>query len=200
MQVAILLFNGFETLDVFGPVEILGRLPDRFQLSYYSLTGGIITSTQGVEISTRAIGEITLPLHILLIPEGKGTRSEINNKELIYEINRLADSSDYVLTVCTGSALLAKTPLLNGRTATSNKRAFDWVMSVNTQVNWKRKARWTVDDKYYTSSGISAGMDMTLAFVKDMLNAESARQVAREMEYEWNDNPENDKFSAATPQ
>lgn len=200
MQVAILLFNGFETLDVFGPVEILGRLPDRFQLSYYSLTGGIITSTQGVEISTRTIGEIPLPLHILLIPGGKGTRSEINNKELIYEINRLADSSDYVLTVCTGSALLAKTPLLNGRTATSNKRAFDWVMSVNTQVNWKRKARWTVDAKYYTSSGISAGMDMTLAFVGDTLNAESARQVAREMEYEWNDNPENDKFSAATPQ
>lgn len=195
MKALAVLFDNFETLDVFGPVEILGRLPEYFEIGYYSLEGGIKHSTQKVSILTKKLDAINEKPDVLLIPGGKGTRTEIDNKELIDQIRHLSKQSKYVLTVCTGSVLLAKTKLLDGKIATSNKRAFDWVMSSRKEVKWKRKARWTVDGKYYTSSGISAGMDMTLGFVNDILGSDTSTRIAGEMEYEWNSNPENDNFA-----
>jgi len=195
MKVRVILFDNFETLDVFGPVEILGRLPDYFTIYYYSLNGGIKTSTQGVSISTQKLPATDNNFDILLIPGGKGTRKDINNTELIAIIKNLSIHSKYTLTVCTGSALLAQTGLLDGKVATSNKRAFDWVKSTRQQIEWKGKARWTVDGKFYTSSGISAGMDMTLGFVNDILGREYAERITTEMEYHWNSNPEDDQFT-----
>ena len=195
MKVCVILFDNFETLDVFGPVEILGRLPEIFSIDYYSLDGDIKTSTQGVNISTQKLSARDNYFDILLIPGGKGTRKEIDNNELITVIKALSVQSKYTLTVCTGSALLAQTGLIDGKTVTSNKRASDWVKSTRQQVEWQGKARWTVNGKFYTSSGISAGMDMTLGFVSDILGREFAEKIAAEMEYEWNSDPDNDKFA-----
>lgn len=195
MNVVVILFDNFETLDVFGPVEILGRLPEYFPIGYYSLEGGVKTSTQGVSISTHSLTTINDKPDILIIPGGKGTRKEVDNQELIQAIKHFSEESKYILTICTGSALLAQTGLLDGRVATSNKRAFDWVKSTRNAVTWRGKARWTVDSRYYTSSGISAGMDMTLGFVNDLLGPECAERIAKEMEYEWNSDPDNDKFA-----
>ncbi len=195
MKVVVILFNNFETLDVFGPVEILGRLPEYFEIEYYSLEGSFVKSTQGVSIQTHKLSSIYQSPDILLIPGGVGTREEVNNAALIERIKYLSVQSTYVLTVCTGSALLAKTKLLDGKTATSNKRAFEWVKSMNDKVKWKEKARWTVDGKYYTSSGISAGMDMTLGFINDILGRPFSERIAKEMEYNWNADPDNDIFS-----
>ncbi len=61
-------------------------------------------------------------------------------------------------------------------------------------VNWIRKSRWTVDDKYYTFSGVSAGMDMTLGFLSDTHGIEFARQVAFHIEYNWTEDKDNDNF------
>lgn len=194
MKVTIFLFENFEILDVFGPVEIMGRLPENFKVAYYSLYGGLIRSTQGVEIITRKIDDCLLS-DILLVPGGIGTRKEVDRYKLIDSIKKLSNMSKYVLTVCTGSALLAKTGLLDGKRATSNKRAFDWAKSVRSEVEWVKKARWTVDGKFYTSSGVSAGMDMTLGFISDIISVEEANKIAREIEYEWNSDPGNDKFS-----
>lgn len=176
MKVNVLLFDNFETLDVFGPVEIFGRMPEDFEIDYYSLTGGIVTSTQGVKIMTKNMGEREDENDLFFIPGGKGTRKEVDNTGLIKVIKETALSSRFVLTVCTGSALLAKTGLLDGWQATSNKRAMEWVMSVREEVEWKRKARWTRDGKYYTSSGISAGMDMALGFIGDLFGKEQAKK------------------------
>jgi transcriptional regulator GlxA family with amidase domain len=99
-----------------------------------------------------------------------------------------------VLTVCTGSALLARTGLLSGRRATSNKRAFDWVVEQDRGVLWKRKARWIRDDKYYTSSGVSAGIDMTLGFVGDRHGTETAERISKGIEYLWNRDSGYDPF------
>lgn len=195
MNITIILFDNFETLDVFGPVEIFGRLPEHFSIAYYSLDGGIKTSTQGVEINTGKLTQKAENTDILLIPGGKGTRTEVDNFLLTDALTKLAVEARYVLTVCTGSALLATTHLMDGKIATSNKRAFEWVQSVRPQVEWKRKARWTNQGKYYTSSGISAGMDMALGFLSDILNLEVAERIAREMEYNWNSDKENDPFA-----
>jgi putative intracellular protease/amidase len=194
MNVGVLLFEDFETLDVFGPVEILGRLKEFYSINFYSLFGEQIMNNHGILISTKKLEEINNGVDIFLIPGGHGTRKEIDNILLIDKIRQIADLSKYVLTVCTGSALLAKTGLLDGKKATSNKRAFAWVMTNGENVNWLKKSRWTVDDKYYTSSGVSAGMDMTLGFLSDLHGIEFARQVAFQIEYNWTEDKDNDNF------
>ena len=195
MQVGVLLFEDFETLDVFGPVEILGRLKDHYQVGFYSQPGGIVKNTHGVAIVTLPLGTIMEGVDVFLIPGGYGTRKEVNNNTLIDAIKQISELSRYVLTVCTGSALLARTGLLDKRIATSNKRAFDWVMTNGENVQWNKKARWTVDGKYYTSSGVSAGMDMTLGFLKDIHGEEFAKTAAFQIEYTWQDDKDKDDFS-----
>ena len=194
MKVAVLLFDNFETLDVFGPVEIFGRLTDDYQVFFYSLSGGLIENSHGVSILTKSLSDIENGVNIFLIPGGYGTRVEVNSGSLIDKIKKISELSEYVLTVCTGTALLAKTGLLNGRKATSNKRAFDWVTTQGLNVNWVRRARWVVDDKYYTSSGVSAGMDMTLGFLQDMHGVDFARDIAHAIEYNWRENKDEDDF------
>lgn len=194
MNVGVVLFNEFETLDVFGPVEILGRLKDLFTVEYYSFTGGMITNSHGIRILTEPLDTIQHGVDILLIPGGHGTRREVDNASLIDLIRQVADGSTYVLTVCTGSAILARTGLLNERKATSNKRAFSWVMTTGDKVIWVRKARWIVDGKYYTSGGVSAGMDMTLGFLSDRYGEPFARKVAFQIEYNWVADKEDDVF------
>ena len=96
--------------------------------------------------------------------------------------------------------MLAKTGLLNGRRATSNKRAMDWVVSVNPAVNWVHRARWVVDGKFYTSSGVSAGIDMALGFLADRFGQEAAEEAALGAEYLWNRDRDNDPFACDAQQ
>jgi len=195
MNVGVLLFDNFETLDVFGPVEILGRLKDLYSIRFYSLSGGLIRNSHGISIVTEKLEPEHSNSEIIIIPGGAGTRLGVNNALLIDTIRKISVSSNYVLTICTGSALLAKTGLLDGRKATSNKRAFDWVLTNGKDVNWIKHARWVVDGKYYTSSGVSAGMDMALGFLAERHGLEFARKVAFEIEYNWTEESEDDNFS-----
>ena len=194
MNLTVLLFEDFETLDVFGPVEIFGRLKDIYQVSFCSIAGGLIKNEHGITIVTECIDDLKNKIDIFLIPGGHGTRVAIKDAVLIDKIIAICRQSKYVLTVCTGSALLAKTGLLDGRKATSNKKAFDWVVTQEQQVEWIKKARWTKADKFYTSAGVSAGMDMSLGFLSDMHGVDFARKVAFEIEYNWIENMEEDDF------
>jgi len=195
MNCVIILFNDFETLDVFGPVEVLGRIPDAYNLGFYSLHGGLVRSRQNTEIQTHPFDQIDIEKeYLILIPGGQGTRPLVNDAEYIEKIKFLSQKAKQVLTVCTGSAVLAKIGLLKGKNATSNKIAFDWVTTNDTDVNWIRKARWVVDGKYYSSSGVSAGIDMTLGFISDMQGKDVAVNSARNIEYIWNEDKENDPF------
>lgn len=190
----ILLFHNFETLDAFGPAEIIGKLSGDYMLGFYSLHGGIVESSQKIQVNTLPLSEINT-CGILLIPGGMGTRTLVNDKEFIEQIKSLSEKARYVLTVCTGSALLAKTNLLDGLKATSNKRAFEWACSNGTEVNWVKQARWVNDDKYYTSSGVSAGIDMTLGFIRDIHGLKTAQKIADHIEYIWNANQNKDPFA-----
>ncbi len=192
MRVNVLLFDDFETLDAFGPVEILGKI-EGYELHYGSLYGGEIISAQDTRIMTERIDLVNTD-GLLVVPGGKGTRTYVDNGAFLASLKMAAEQAAYCLSICTGSALLAKTGLLDGKEATTNKKAFDWVRSVGEHVQWKEKARWVADGKYYTSSGVSAGIDMTLGFVRDMLGEEKAWEIANHIEYIWNSDCENDLF------
>ena len=189
MNFYFLLFDRFETLDLFGPVEIFGRTPDA-GLHYVSTDGGVITSAHGAQIKTSKV-DILPGNSVLLIPGGAGTRILVNDASFLEKIRELANSAEYVLSVCTGSALLAAAGLLEGKKATSNKFAFEWVKSTG-DAEWVGKARWVHYGKYYTSSGVSAGIDMALGFVADTYGRDVAEENAKNAEYIWNDNADND--------
>jgi transcriptional regulator GlxA family with amidase domain len=194
MQVAVLLFDDFETLDVFGPVELFGRLKDYYQISFYSLDGGLVKNNHGLSVLSEPLDNMKEEPGIFFIPGGYGTRKEVEHVQLLDNIRAISAKAQFVLTVCTGSGLLAKTGLLDGKSATSNKRAFAWASSQGLKVNWIKKARWTVDGNYYTSAGVSAGMDMVLGFLQDRHGTAFARKLAFEIEYNWQENKDEDQF------
>ena len=192
MNINCLLFNDFETLDIFGAVEVFGKI-DGCSIKYFSIMGGIISNQDNVQIVTENIDKIE-KYDVLLVPGGMGTRILVNDDEFINKLKIIVEKSSWCLTVCTGSALLAKTGLLDNHEATSNKIAFEWVKSIGKNVKWKNKARWVIDGKYYTSSGVSAGIDMSLGFVCDRFGEEIAKKIAQRIEYEWGNNKDNDIF------
>lgn len=192
-HINVLLFDDFTVLDAIGPAEVLARLKDDYRLDYFSLAGGEVTGSANVKINTKPISAI-MQHDILLVPGGFGTRTLVNDSLFIQALRELVQKSETVLTVCTGSALLAKTGLLNNARATSNKIAWDWVTEQNTQVYWIKKARWVADGKFYTSGGVSAGIDMALGFVADRFSQDTARKIAHALEYVWNSDQDEDLF------
>lgn len=191
-----IVFDDFETLDLFGPIEMFGSLPEYFHIQFASITGGTIHNHHGVALQTIAVAELTHPTNILLVVGGKGTRTLINDSDFLQTLTKLADSADWVLSVCTGSALLAKAGILNDKQATSNKQAWQWVTEQSSKVHWIKQARWVVYDKFYTSSGVSAGIDMALGFIADRHGIDTARQTANYTEYHWQENSQLDDFYA----
>jgi len=123
-----------------------------------------------------------------------GTRALVNEAQFIKHLKSIAESSKYVLSVCTGSALLAKTGLLDNRNATTSKTAFSWVKSNGIYVKWDKNARWVVDGKYYSSAGVSVGIDMTLGYVADVHGLDTAVKISNHIEYDWNRSNIDDKF------
>ena len=192
MKIVLLLFSQFETLDAFGPAEVLGRLLG-CQIVCVSVQGGICRSAQGVPVMTLPLSEVEG--QVLLVPGGMGTRLLTEDKNFLDALARRGEEAEYCLSVCTGSALLARCGLLDGRRATSNKKAFAWVKSQGPQVLWQPMARWVEDGKFFTSSGISAGMDMALGFVSRLRGRQQAQAIAKDMEYLWNEDPHRDPFA-----
>ena len=196
ISVGVVLFDGFELLDVFGPLEMIGQLPDHFELCLVAENGDIVASNQGPRSALDFGFDNSPQFNLLLVPGGSGTRREVQNPVLLEWLRSQADNAQYVTSVCTGSALLARAGLLDGRRATSNKAAFDWVTSQSDQVDWQKQARWVKDGRFFTSSGVSAGMDMALALIAEITDLDTAKQVATWSEYEWQQNPDRDPFAA----
>ncbi len=195
MKLGVLLFEGFELLDVFGPLEMLGQI-EELSIELVSEKKGAVTSAQGPS----AVAEETLSSNacydIILVPGGTGTRTAINSSEVIKWIAERGLNARYTASVCTGSALLAKAGLLKGKKATTNKLAFSWVCSQAQDTQWIARARWVQDANVFSSAGVSAGIDMSLALIEEIWGDQRARQVADWAEYQWNSNPDHDVFAA----
>jgi transcriptional regulator GlxA family with amidase domain len=195
--VGVVLFPGFELLDVFGPLEAFGNLPGMFRVVLVAEQAGPVASAQG----PRAVadhGFADCPhLDVVLVPGGIGTRDEAENPALLGWLARRATEAEVVTSVCTGAALLARAGVLDGKRATTNKAFFQWVADQGPKVSWVREARWVEDGKFATSSGVSAGIDMALAVIARLVGREVSDNVARAMEYEWHTDATWDPFAKA---
>jgi len=195
-KIGAVLFPGFELLDLYGPLEMFGLLRGEVAITMLAEQVGEVASNQGPKgVADKSLLEAGF-YDLVLVPGGSGTRKEVGNTVLLAGLKARAAEAAYFASVCTGSALLARAGLLDGRRATSNKRAFDWVCSQGPRVKWIRKARWVADGPVFTSSGVSAGMDMALAIIETVFGGERSEEIARQAEYCWNRDPGEDPFAS----
>lgn len=194
-RVSVVLFDGFELLDVFGPVELLSIAPDLFEVEFVGPAAGLVRSSQGVEVAAqRGYGEAGLP-DIVLVPGGAGTRRLVHDEAFLGWLRGFSAPAEIVASVCTGSAVLASAGLLEGYRATSNKRAYAWATGHGADVTWVPEARWVEDRDRWTSSGVAAGMDMTAALIASLHGEEAAEEAAAAAELELHRDPSWDPFA-----
>ncbi|OTB11480.1 hypothetical protein K445DRAFT_322064 [Daldinia sp. EC12] len=202
---AVVLFPGFQALDVFGPLDILNMLSKtrRLSLEIYSttldpvptLTPSSGHSTGQSVVPTRTFADGADDIEVLLVPGGFGSRDPANVAPVVEFVRAAYPRLRYLLTVCTGSAVVASSGVLDARRATSNKKAWEWATAQGPRVNWVRRARWVTDGNIWTSSGISAGIDMMYAFVGDQYGEDLANTLADASEYIRNTDPDFDPFT-----
>ncbi|MEL6522801.1 MAG: DJ-1/PfpI family protein [Pseudomonadota bacterium] len=194
-NMAALVFPGFQTLDYFGPIEMLGGFRDDINVTTVAKTADPVESRHRQRIVVDATLAANTQYDLLFIPGGDSALDAAKDAELMGWVCETAQSAECVLAVCTGTILLGMTGLLNGRKATTNKLDFTSTVHLAPKVDWVKKARWVKDGKYYTSSGVSAGMDMALAVAADLFGLDKAKDMAEGSEYVWHQDPDWDPFA-----
>ncbi|RAR05704.1 class I glutamine amidotransferase-like protein [Stemphylium lycopersici] len=223
IRYGVLLFPGFQALDVFGPLDvfnslsmlynfptkltILAKTKDAVETSHQR-AGNMMFSHPDTNVSQSIVVNRTFEeqlklqesdadsgeaIDVLIVPGGVGTRNDRSTE--IDFVKEMYPSLKAVLSVCTGATILARAGVLDGRRATTNKRAFAWATSTGPNVKWVAEARWVVDGNIVTGSGISAGIDATYAFVALNYSEKIAQELADGAEYvRWTD-PDHDPFA-----
>lgn len=193
----VVLYPDFELLDVFGPVEMFGNMQGMLDVVMVGPHAGAVKSAQGPAVhADRAFGDCP-PLDLVLVPGGIGTRAALDDEALLDWLRRRVAAAEIVMTVCTGTALLASAGILDGHRATTNKMMFHWVAEQGPKVEWVRAARWVEDGKFFTSSGVSAGIDMALAVIERLGGSQLSETLALGTEYDWHRDPSWDPFARA---
>lgn len=191
----IVLYPRFELLDAYGPAEIFGNLAGRIKVVTVAQKAGPVASTQGPQGVADFSFDDCPELDLILVPGGFGSIAETKNKALISWLRSRADSAELVMSVCSGSSLLAEAGLLDGRRATSNKQYFGVITKQAPQVQWIKEARWVDGGNIVTSSGVSAGIDMSLHVVQRLFGNETAERIANATEYQWHRDADSDPFA-----
>lgn len=208
VTVGVLLFPGFEMLDAYGPMEMWGSLkhaPARFwggeekrvgvRLVTIAATRGEIPSNQGPK-TVAEYGYADSPkLDYLLVPGGIGAVPLVRDAATLDWLRAQAGTAKVVMSVCNGASLLAAAGILDGRPATTNKMAFASSTAPGPKVNWVKLARWVDDGTVVSSSGVSAGMDMTLAVIARLYGQPLSEWLAQITEYDAHRDPSWDPFA-----
>ncbi len=189
------LFEDFELLDLYGPLEMFGNIGPELAIVTLAQEAGPVRSAQGPSTVADYAFADAPKLDFLLLPGGYGTFEQTQNSAMLEFLRRNANA-EIVMSVCSGSGVLAAAGLLEGRRATSNKLFFDAITAGTNNVTWERSARWVEDGNVFTSSGVSAGTDMSLGVIERIYGTDRARDIAVMTEYEWQADADNDAFAA----
>jgi putative intracellular protease/amidase len=202
-RIGILVFDGFEPLDVFGFVEAfsIARFlgtdyasppPYPFEIVLIAREIAKTRSANGPSVMpdwdfARALRE---PLDLLMIPGGIGTRKVTGDKQTLDWVRSMDKRVGIMASVCTGAAILATCGLFDGLPAATNHAAFDWVIGFGPRVLWDSVARWVDAGKYVSSAGVSAGTDLAFYLVSRLAGRAVAELAATAAEYDWHRDPQ----------
>jgi transcriptional regulator GlxA family with amidase domain len=181
----ILLFDGVEELDFVGPWEMLrmwslyaGGPPECLLVAQ---SDGPVDCAKGMRVLPHCDFAACPPLDGLLVPGGHGTRKEVDNPVLVDFVRRQSAQAQVTMSVCTGSLVLHAAGLLAGRRATTH-----WGMLPRLRTLPAVQAveeRYVQDGPVWSSAGVSAGIDMMLAYIAHIAGADTAGQVQLAAEY-----------------
>lgn len=179
--IGILLYDGYATLDAMGPYHVLGELMGT-QVFFVAKQKGMVTDMKGTGVKVNHSIEEVDSLDILVIPGGfKTTYAASQDTTLLSWIRKIDKTTTYTTSVCTGAWILAGTGLLTGRTATTHWYGKKLLKEKGIQVLNKR---WVKDGKYWTSAGVTAGMDMSLALVNEIAGEQYTKAAMLDLEYD----------------
>ena len=195
-NVGIFIFDSVEILDFAGPYEVFSstRLTNKSNAAIHKLScpfnvftftekKKVITCTGGLSVKSNFTLNNCPKLDILIIPGGIGTRILLKNNNILTWLIYNKDI-DIIASVCTGSLLLAKSGLLHNKKATSHWGALELLkkLSPSTKVLTNKKF---IFDTYYTSAGVSAGINMSLHIIEKLFGKKIAQNTAKYIEYDY---------------
>lgn len=192
MDVAIVLFEGFDDLDAFGPFEVLanaGLALDDFSVTLVTLTPvEDIGTSHGATIRPGGVLDEDARPDLLLIPGGgwndrpeHGAWAQAQGDALPDAVRRHHEAGGTVASVCTGAGIVAAAGILDGREAATHHHAQAELMQRGVEIV---DARVVDDGEIVTAGGVTAGIDLGLHLVERAASSKLADLIAREMEYE----------------
>ncbi|KAF9528597.1 DJ-1/PfpI family protein [Crepidotus variabilis] len=205
----LVIFPGFTALDVFGPLDVFNSLSLNYTMNLFIIAETLdpVSTKHPMPMPLNSnFTEAVVPTHtfanppenldVLLVPGGVGSMLEDPALDIpIHFIKETYPSLQYLITVCTGVALVAKAGILDGLKATGNKSVWAWVIAQGPNVDWVPHARWVHTKNIWTTSGVSAGLDGTYDFVRTVYGESVGINLANSLEYspvmDWKD----DKFA-----
>ena len=184
-EIALVIYDGLTVFDLAGPLELLSALsrirPD-FQPVVVAERVEPLTSDDGLTfMPNRRFAELPAP-HALVVPGGgRPTLRAMSNPAIRDYIRSANETTTYTASVCTGALLLASTGMLAGREATTH-----WAYERYLPAYGARyvRERWVASGKIVNSAGVSAGIDMALYLIAQLVDEETARQVQRATHYD----------------
>lgn len=184
-KIGFLLFDEFTAMDVSGPLEVFASVSEVAGDHYELVTIGIKPDIVKAESGIKFVADISLSevrdLDTLVIPGGKGTRSKTLHSQLTPWLQALLPNCRRIVSVCTGSFVLAASGLLDGQIATTHWAYADEFRQQFPQVRLSEDALFIINEKLATSAGIASGIDLSLKLVEDDLGGDIAAKVARFM-------------------
>lgn len=188
-RVVVLIYPGFQALDAVGPLEVLSGAnelcrregkPEPYRVELVALRAGPQECESGYAlVAPRAYSAVRGPIDTLIIAGGSGSRVVRHDPKLLAWLRRASKRARRLCSVCSGALVLAEAGLLDGKRATTHWAMLDHLARRHPKVRVERDPIFVRDGAVYTSAGVTAGIDLTLALVADDLGAEVARTVAR---------------------
>ncbi|MEU3712073.1 GlxA family transcriptional regulator [Streptomyces catenulae] len=182
-SVLVLLFEGVQSLDVTGPVEVFagaGRAGgEPYEIRTASLDGGPVRTSSGLRLTPDCALSDAGPPHTLLIPGGEGSRCPAPG--LIDRLREYAGRAERVVSVCSGALLLAAAGLLDGRRATTHWALCAQLAEEYPRVTVEPDPVFVRDGPIATSAGVTAGIDLALALIEEDHGRDIALLVARQL-------------------
>ena len=177
--VVFAIYPDVTQLDFTGPYEVFANLPDA-KCVLASVNGGSIEADGGITFGNVAKLSEVRSCAVLCVPGGFGTVAAMEDQRYLSELRRLAATAKYVTSVCTGSLLLGAAGLLRGKRAASH---WAWREGLRAFGATPDAARVVRDGNIITGGGVTAGIDMALTVVAEIVNADFAQAVQLSIEY-----------------
>ena len=188
-RIGVLLFDGVEELDAVGPWEVLSAWTrqhpeDGWDAFCLSSDGHPVRSAKTLVLGAHHSFDEAPAMDVLVHPGGPGTRPMLHDRGHLDWVRRQRATVPLMASVCTGSLVYAAAGLLVGRRATTHCASLNLLSEIDPTVVTDVSSRFVDDGDLITSAGVSAGIDMALHLVARLTDAERAREVRREIQYD----------------